>query len=262
MRGQVVAIEGRTRHFLAVICGVVVFLALYKFAFIGGDFVLTYVHPVKTIPEWEKLGVHRDQIIRRADVADLYTELSWVGLCLAAAASATMLLWERRRTDFRLVGVFWAFLIVLIPMSLANFWSFDQFVMRSVQTGLNVMIAFCGVVCVATLFELPLDSTVARVLRAFVSFFLVMQAVLIPMLYAILWWANWQKFISLAATQDFSPGWATALTGAVSLAFTIYKFVVEGNQAASNAKKALQALDPGREPVRGAKVPRKNRRTL
>lgn len=213
------------RIVISLILGIVVAYAAIQWAQFFGFWIIEYVHPIKTISEWEALGFKREEIIHRSLQTDLYGTLSWVGICIAAGLSAVLFVWEGATRRKLLDMVYWVVLLTAIPLSLANYWSADQFVSRWIQAVLNIGIAFCGIVCLAQLFTFPARSTATKVIKAFVSFFLAMQAVFIPLAYSLLWFLNAQRAISVETARDFNPSWISALTGMAALGFSIFQYI-------------------------------------
>lgn len=149
-----------------------------------------------------------------------------------------LLVWEGVGKRKLSEGIYWVLLLVAIPLSLSNYWSFDQFVRRDVQALLNLVIAFCAIICLTHLHSAKPSSIATAVLRGFITFFIVMQAVLIPILYSVLWFLNWQKAISLSNTQNFSPGWVSGITSILALMFSIFQFW-KNNRPAEPAKPTI-----------------------
>jgi hypothetical protein len=156
---------------------------------------------------------------------DVYSAFGILALAVAAGLSFGLMFWEPRPSQWRRQAVFWIFLLALLPLSFINYIHFDLFVSRGKQALIDVILAFFGAVCVVSLAELKIASAPLRVAKAIALFFLTMQAVIIPALYASLWWLNWQHAISLATSQDLSPGWlsAVAALGSLGLAILTYR---------------------------------------
>jgi hypothetical protein len=117
-----------------------------------------------------------------------------------------------------------AFLAVLLPMSLANYWSGDFFVPRWQQALIDVVLVVLGSTAAIMLSRFRSADVGARVLKAVGLFLLVMESVAVPGIYAILWILNWQKAISSAHSRDFGPGWISAVAALGALVVSVLTY--------------------------------------
>lgn len=151
------------------------------------------------------------------DFGDNYTFLGILGLGIAGGVSLVALFWDRNPIEKRAPIIYGTFLALVLPLSVINYFGGDQLVSRWKQAALDVVLVFLGAMCVVYLIRIKLHSTTAHVLRAMAVFFVVGQAVLIPALYAILWWLNWQNAITRSQAEGWSPSWISSLAAIGSL---------------------------------------------
>lgn len=156
--------------------------------------------------------------------SDLYTALSVVGLAIVAGFTFTLLLWERRPLQKRIQIVFWLLLLLAMPMTVINYWTNDTFVSRSQQAFLNFALFLLSVNCAVSLIKIKASSTSGLTIKCIALFFLIAQGVIVPAIYTVLWWLNWQSAISLATTRSISPGWISEVASIGSLIMTIMQF--------------------------------------
>jgi hypothetical protein len=155
---------------------------------------------------------------------DLYSSLSVFGLALAAGLSYALLVWERRPPQIRIQVVYWLLLLLVMPLSVLNYWSADTFVSRSQQVPFNVVMVFLSSVCSWHLTKIPSTSPAGLVLKSMTLFFVVFQGILIPAIYSLLWWLNWEKAISLADSRSLTPGWISTASSIGALAVSIAQY--------------------------------------
>ena len=130
-------------------------------------------------------------------------------------------------------------LLVLIPLSAANYAFGDAFSTRSVQALVNIPLAILGVLALFAIYDFELSSRTANVLRVFAAAFIAMQAVFIPLLYSLLWWLNFQNAISVAATSDLAPGWISAFAGLAGLVFGVFKYMQAQKSEDNKAQRRI-----------------------
>lgn len=217
------------RRAAAVFLGFLVFLLLALWGIFAGWMNADLVHPMDTI------GGLLEQGYREADIYylkdnDAFATVGFLILALAGGlTTATLILNGKIDQKMRVVLVYSA-LFVLVPLSAANFHSQDLFSSRSVQAAMNIPMILLGIFAIIYMFDLKLESREAQVLRIFALAIIVMQAVCLPAIYTVLWWLNYQNAISLSATEAFSPGWISSLSGVLGLVFGVYKFSRETSE--------------------------------
>lgn len=156
--------------------------------------------------------------------ADRYAILAFIGVALAAGLSFTLLSWERRPRSLLLEGVYWVLLAAALPMTVVNYWGADTFVSRAQQVWLNLALCFLGVLCLTHLLRVRTSAGAATLLKGFVIFLLAFQAVLIPAIYSLLFWLNWQGAIDRSQTESFSPGWISAVASCGALVISVLQY--------------------------------------
>lgn len=193
------------------------------------------VHPMDTVGGLVEQGYNESDIYYLKD-NDALATIGFLVLAFAGGLVATILTLAtkmklRSRLAIVLVG-----LLLLVPLSAANFHSQDLFSSRSVQATINVPMILLGIFSLFYLYDLDLRTRETQILRVLVSAIIVMQAVCLPAIYTVLWWLNFQNAISLSATRDFSPGWISSISGVLGLAFGVYKFLRERSESKKNRK--------------------------
>lgn len=173
---------------------------------------------------------------------DIYTSLSVVGLALVSGFSFAFICWERRPPQYRAQVLYWVLLLVVMPLSILNFWGADTYVSRSQQAILDLVQCLLSCLCLLGLVSLQAKSIETRVIRAFAVFFLAAQGIFVPGLFAILWWLNWEGAISLATSQDVSPGWITIVATFASLIVSAlqYRLSAQKQEASSPASLIIR----------------------
>lgn len=224
---------------LASLGGIVVAIAFLVWAFSGSDIIAEIVGFKTGVASIFPDG---DAVYRK--YGDVYTALSVVGLALVAGLSFVVVFWERRPPQYRIQFIYWSLLLVILPMSILNFWSIDAYVSRSQQAVLNLVQCLLSSLCLVSLFSIKTTSTEARVLRAFAVFFLAAQGVFVPAIFAILWWLNWEGAISLASTRDISPGWITIVATFSSLIISILQFRLTAQKQQADASEKPLIIRP------------------
>jgi hypothetical protein len=167
---------------------------------------------------------------------DTYLSVAFVGFGVAFALSVVYCLWDRTITKKAMIFSYFAFLIVLMSASTANFAMGDMLLNRKAQAFIDLVLVILGLIVVIELLHIRPTSTTGVVLRAVVVFLIVMQAVALPGIYGVLWFLNWQNAISNGQSRNFNPGWISAIASAVSLVVAILNF--------RSSKAALEAAAP------------------
>ena len=158
------------------------------------------------------------------EFGDVYKLFGIAGLGIASGISLIVLFWERRPTRMRIAIIYWIFLALILPLSVLNYWSGDIFVSRWKQAIVDVVLAFLGLVAVGHLIQLHLTSIPSRVLQAFAIFFLMFQAVFLPLIYSLIWFLNWQRAIDAASTKSWNPGWISVVVAIGSLIVSVLNY--------------------------------------
>jgi hypothetical protein len=157
---------------------------------------------------------------------DFYSGVSYVGVCIAGGLSFAALTWDGPRGRRGTAVVFWTLLVLVLPLSVANYWSADAYAARSKQALIDVILVFLGVVCGASLASIRTDSRAASTLKAMALFLLVMEAVCVPAVYALLWFLNAQNAVSRGTTEGFNPGWVSAVASLGALCVSVLNYRV------------------------------------
>ena len=223
------------RKISAVVLGAVVFIGLIFWSMWVGYVVVRPFIPIGVSGTITGMGYSQNSVFYLKD-HDIYTSLGFVILSLAGGLASAMLVWNGSVPKKIGLVLMTLSLLVLLPMSAANYAGGDAFSTRSVQAIVNLPMVFFGVMATLSLYDLRLSSRMASILRLFAATFIVMQGILIPLFYSTLWWLNFQNAIALAATRELTPGWISALSGLAGFVFGICKFLKE-ERVVDNAPK-------------------------
>lgn len=155
---------------------------------------------------------------------DAFTTYCYAGVSLAAGFVFAAFMWDGRRSKWASGAAFWILLGLVLPMAVANYWSADGYNTRTKQAVVDLVLVVLGSLCAVSLASMRTESITAHVLNAVGLALLVMEAILIPGIYGVLWLLNAQRAISLADTQSLSPGWVSAVAAVGGLAISILNF--------------------------------------
>lgn len=206
------------RRVIAVAGALLIPYVALRWGFIGAEYAERIFHHVHDVAS--RIGA--DAIYD--SFSDPYVFLGLMGLLVAAGLSFALFMWDARPTQNRNKIIFALFLAAVLPVAILNYWQGDIFVSRSKQAFVDLVLVFLGSVTTINLAQLRFTSIPARVLQAMVLFFIAFQAVFIPSIFAILWWLNWQRAISLAQTRGFGPGWISLASGIASLVLSVLQY--------------------------------------
>ena len=174
-----------------------------------------------------KTKVLASEIGKRAEYAkfgDIYDNFLYIGIALGAGLSLSFLFWNKQERQNKLIWIYVILLFILVPFSMANYISGDWFFDRWKQALVDLFICVLGLFVGIKLFKVQTMSTETTVLKALAIFFIFSQAILIPGIYCILWFLNFQNAISLAKTEDFNPSWISSLSGIGGLIISILNY--------------------------------------
>lgn len=226
------------RKIIAVFAGVAVFVGLVIWsAWVGYGAVRSFI-PTGVASSITGSGYPESSVFYLKD-HDIYTSFGFVILSFAGGLAAALLVWNGSVPKKVSLAMIALSLLILLPLSAANYASEDAFSTRSIQALINIPMAFFGVIAVLSIYDFRLKSRVASILRLFAAAFIVMQGILIPLFYSTLWWLNFQNAISLAATRDIAPGWISALSGLAGFAFGIFKYLKEEKESVDEPERKL-----------------------
>lgn len=223
---------------LASLGGVLVFALAVAWAFYAAKDVAQILgHKTGLASEF----VAGDAVYKK--FGDIYTTFSVIGLALAAGLAFTLLAWERRPKRWRIEITFWALLAVSLPLSIVNFWSGDIYVSQSQQVYLNLIQVFLAAVCSLQLSRQPASSDTALVLKSMTLFLLLAFGLFVPSLFTIVWLLHWQKAISYATSESFSPAWVSAISGIASLGVSIQQYrLAKAKQTGTSGESASRII--------------------
>lgn len=155
---------------------------------------------------------------------DVYTTLSVFGLAVSSGFAFTLLTWERRPKRWRIELTFLIMLLLVLPMSLVNFWSGDVFVSRSQQIYLNLIQCFLVGVCLLQLSRIAAETDTEIVLKVMSTLFLLAFGLFIPLLFTALWSLVAVGIISVKDSELISSGWISSISGIVALVISFLQY--------------------------------------
>jgi predicted small integral membrane protein len=163
-----------------------------------------------------------NDLIYRGKLGDVYVQFAWLGVILAAGASFALFALEpigKRRLS---VAWYAILLLLLMPLSVANYISIDLWTVRVRQGICDIVLVLLGLTAISRLVTYQVSSILARITRAAAIFLLGTASVMIPVAYALIWLLNKNH---LAKTADqvtgFQPSWISAIAAVVSAGFAV-----------------------------------------
>jgi hypothetical protein len=162
----------------------------------------------------------------------VFYQLSFVGVCLATAASTVMFFWESRPTKRSKIAICFLALLILVPVSAVNF-HYGDFLMKAwVQAILDLVSVAIGLTAVLLIWDVAVTSVFLRVVKAIVVLLVLLESVVLPGSYAILWLLWWQGVPIKGATDQLVTGSAAIISAVIAIVNFTRK---RGGQPASNS---------------------------
>jgi hypothetical protein len=151
---------------------------------------------------------------------DVVQSASFFGLGLATALSLVLCCWTPGAYQRWLRTSYLAFLAVLMSLSTANFAMGDQLLDIRAQALIDLVLVVLGLVVVAELWKIRPTSTAGHVLRFILMFLIVLQGVLLPGAFGLLWWLRFQ-----GVTGDPNPAWISSGAAVCSAVIAVLNFL-------------------------------------
>lgn len=164
----------------------------------------------------------QSDFIYRGRLGDLYVQFAWLGLVLAAGVSFALFTFEpvgKRRLSVFFYGLL---LILLLPLSVANYYSIDFWTERVRQAIFDAILVLLGLAAIKRLLSYHVTSVLGGVTRGLAIFLLGISAVMIPAIYSVIWFLNASEVAKNAAqAEGFRPTWISGVAAIASAAFTL-----------------------------------------
>jgi hypothetical protein len=168
------------------------------------------------------------RFVKPGKTGDVYHLIYMLGLCVTSGFAVTYLLWERRPSYFRRRVVYIAFLMLILPMSMYNYFHFDIIIRPSAQAIINLLIIFLGTVLAVDTYKIEAIQLDAKVLKWLVLFLLLFFSVLIPGLFSLLWILEALHVISYRTVRSMDLNVVSVIAGVVSAIIAVLSYKKEG----------------------------------
>jgi hypothetical protein len=110
-------------------------------------------------------------------------------------------------------------LLLLLPLSVANYYTIELWTERLGQAIFDVVLVLLGLATIQRLLAYKVLSIFGRITRGSAVFLLRACAVIIPVIYSIIWFLNADTVAKSAAqVHGARPSWISALAGVVAAA--------------------------------------------
>ena len=186
-------------------------------AVLGGVYLMNWLHSwIVAVPD------QQSDFIYRGKLGDLYVQFAWVGLLLAAGVSFALFTFEpvgKRKLAVFFYGVL---LILLLPLSVANYCTIDFWTERVRQAIFDAFLVLLGLAAIQRLLTYQVSSVVGGISRGLAIFLLGVGAVMIPGIYSVIWFLNASEIAKNAAqAEGFQPSWISGGAAIASAAFAL-----------------------------------------
>ena len=210
-------IGGIIRIVVASVGGVVFAWICSCEAVFGGAYLMNWLHSwIVAVPD------QQSDFIYRGKLGDLYVQFAWLGLVLAAGVSFALFTLEpvgKRRLSVIFYGIL---LAVLLPLSVANYYTIDFWTERFRQAIFDAFLVLLGLVAIQRLLTYQVTSVLGGITRGLAIFLLGVGAVMIPAIYSVIWFLNASEVAKNAAqAEGLQPSWISGVAAIVSVAFAL-----------------------------------------
>jgi hypothetical protein len=211
-------VTGRIIRIVVALVGGVVFAWLCACeAVFGGTYLMNWLHSwIVAVPD------QQSDFIYRGKLGDLYVQFAWLGLILATGVSFALFTFEpvgKRKLSVIFYGIL---LVLLLPLSVANYYTIDFWTERVRQAIFDAFLVLLGVVAIQRLLTYQVTSVLGGITRGLTIFLLGVSAVVIPAIYSVIWFLNASEVAKNAAqAEGFQPGWISGVAAIASAAFAL-----------------------------------------
>jgi len=171
------------------------------------------------LAEWLRGSVHEGAPGKNVTPSTFsaFYQLSFLGICLATASSVVVFFWDARPAKRARIAICFIVLIVLVPLSAVNFHYGDYLMTGWAQAVLDFVLVCVGLTAVFVVWEFEVQGVFVRVVKAMVVFLLLLESVVLPGMYAILWLLWWQGVPVNGATDHIVSGTAATVSAVIAV---------------------------------------------
>jgi hypothetical protein len=188
-------------------------------AVFGGAYLMNF------ISAWSLPAQETSDVIYRGKLGDVYVQFAWLGLIVAAGVSFAFFTLEPIGKRKLAVAGYAFLLIFLLPLSVANYISIDFWTERLRQAIFDIVLVLLGLAAIQRLVIYNAVSILGRITRGIAIFLLAGCAVVIPGIYAVVWFLNAGEISKAAAhLHGFRPSWISGVAGVLAAAFAILTY--------------------------------------
>jgi hypothetical protein len=189
-------------------------------AVFGGASMMNWINGwIVAVPD------QQTDFIYHGKLGDLYVQFAWLGLVLAAGTSFALFTIEpvgKRKLSVLFYGIIF---ILLLPLSVANYYPIDFWTERVRQAIFDVLLVLLGLAAIQRLLTYNVSSVLGGITRGLTIFLLGVGAVIIPAIYSIIWFLNASAIAKNAAQTDgFQPSWISVVAGIVSAVVAVLTY--------------------------------------
>jgi hypothetical protein len=88
----------------------------------------------------------------------------------------------------------------------------------------DLVLVVLGLIVVAHLLRLRVESVEGGVVRSVIVFLVALQGIAIPGLWGLLWLLNWQNALTLQQSRELNPAWLSGIAAIISAAVSILTY--------------------------------------
>jgi hypothetical protein len=223
---------------IAFVGGVVFSWLCFCEAVFGGVYLMNLICARSLVVE------HESDLIYRGKLGDLYVRFEWIGVLFAAGASFALFTLEPVGKRKLSVAFFLFLLFLLLPLSVANYYTIELWTERFGQAIFDVVLVLLGLAAIQRLLAYRVLSILGRVTRGIAVFLLGACAVIIPAIYSIIWFLNADAVAKSAAqVHGARPSWISAVAGVVAAAFAILTYGYNRDPRQNQANQNQPRMD-------------------
>jgi hypothetical protein len=113
-------------------------------------------------------------------------------------------------------------LLLLLPLSVANYYTIAFWTERLRQAIFDVLLVLLGLAAIQRLLAYKVLSISGRIIRGLAVFLLGVAAVIIPAIYSVIWFLSANAVAKSAQAHGAWPGWISVVAALLAAAFAIF----------------------------------------
>jgi hypothetical protein len=204
---------------IAVIGGIVFAWLCSWEAVFAGAYLMNFING------WFMPAQQDSDLIYRGKLGDVYLQFAWLALIAVAGVSFAFFTLEPIGKRKLAVAGYAFLLVFLLPLSVANYISIDFWTERLRQAIFDIVLVLLGLAAMQRLVTYNAVSILGRITRGIAVFLLAGCAVVIPGVYAVIWFLNAGGIAKAAAhVHGIRPSWISAVAGLLAAAFAILTY--------------------------------------